>query len=410
MTKKILNLSLPSFCTSNFDVLKAIIIFAKFHNLPVLIESTSNQVNQFGGYSGLNPLQFAKKVKKLAKLSKLNTKSLVIGGDHLGPLPWTDYDSNKAIKNSKALIKECLKAKYKKIHIDTAVVCKNDKKIDKHLIIKRCDELLSSFSEKEFRDIFLVVGTEVPIAGGGHILKSSPTKFEFIKEEIDLYRTILNNRKKFAMVIEPGIGFGNFNIIQAKLKNFKKSLYFSKKNNFTYEAHSTDYQKISSLKRLVKNNFKFLKVGPELTYFFSRKIFEMEKIEKKSYQSNFSNIKNIISKEMENNNKYWIKHYKGTKKRLNILKFKSYLDRLRYYWNVEKIVKAKKKLSININKIQEKKFMELSKYKRKEDVILKNKLKLNNFEFVVFKSIENILKKYYLACKFKLNKKIENNF
>ena len=50
--------------------------------------------------------------------------------------------------------------------------------------------------------------------------------------------------------------------------------------------------------------------------------------------------------------------------------------------------------------------MELSKYKRKEDVILKNKLKLNNFEFVVFKSIENILKKYYLACKFKLNKKI----
>ena len=70
MYKNILKYNLPSFCTSNLDVLKIVIKFAKYHDLPVLIESTSNQVNQYGGYSGLRPLQFSRKVKKLARSLK----------------------------------------------------------------------------------------------------------------------------------------------------------------------------------------------------------------------------------------------------------------------------------------------------------------------------------------------------
>ena len=52
------------------------------------------------------------------------------------------------------------------------------------------------------------------------------------------------------------------------------------KNNFVFEAHSTDYQPISILKKLVNKNFKFLKVGPELTFNYSR-LFFMQKIEDK---------------------------------------------------------------------------------------------------------------------------------
>ena len=55
------NKSYPSLCTSNFDVLKLSMIFAKYNDLPLLIESTSNQVNQFGGYTYLKPKQFHKK-------------------------------------------------------------------------------------------------------------------------------------------------------------------------------------------------------------------------------------------------------------------------------------------------------------------------------------------------------------
>ena len=403
MNKSILKHSLPSFCSSNFDVLKSIMIFAKYQNFPVLIESTSNQVNQYGGYSGLKPFQFEKKIRRLAKFIKLNNKSLMIGGDHLGPLPWKDLDEATAMKNSKKLVKDCLKAKYEKIHIDTAIICRGEKKIDRHTVIQRCDEILSVFSKKDFDNVFLVIGTEVPFAGGGHAIKSSPTTFESIKEEIDLYSTILKKKKKFALVIEPGIGFGNFSVIQAKLKNFGKRLIFSKKNNFVYEAHSSDYQKISSLKKLVKNNFKFLKIGPELTYFYAKSIFKMEEFEKKIYKNNFSNIKNIILKEMKNNNSYWIDYYKAKKKKLDNLKFNSYLDRLRYYWSSKNILNSKKKLFININKINKKKFIRYTDFKEK-DLILKEKLKLNNSEFIIYKSIEPILKRYYSACKFKLKK------
>jgi len=155
MIKNILKYNLPSFCTSNFDVLKIVIKFAKYHDLPVLIESTSNQVNQHGGYSGLRPMQFTKKVNKLAKLLKLKKKSLMIGGDHLGPLPWKKLSTKKALNESVILIKECLKAKYKKIHIDTAIICNNEKKIDRNTAVERCSKILDSFTKKELVQIVL---------------------------------------------------------------------------------------------------------------------------------------------------------------------------------------------------------------------------------------------------------------
>ena len=59
--------ALPSFCTSNLDVLKIILFYSKKHNLPCLIECTSNQVNQFGGYTNKTPKQFSKEIIKIAK-------------------------------------------------------------------------------------------------------------------------------------------------------------------------------------------------------------------------------------------------------------------------------------------------------------------------------------------------------
>ena len=84
MYKILLKKSLPSFCTSNFDVLKVLMVFNKYHKLPTLIESTSNQVNQFGGYTGLEPKQFKKKIRALdctrrtsPGLERLNLVNLV---------------------------------------------------------------------------------------------------------------------------------------------------------------------------------------------------------------------------------------------------------------------------------------------------------------------------------------------
>jgi D-tagatose-1,6-bisphosphate aldolase subunit GatZ/KbaZ len=141
--KKILeNKALPSFCTANFLVLNTLLIFCKKKKLPALIESTSNQVNQFGGYSKNHPKDFIKKINGFIKSLKINKKSVYFGGDHLGPLPWKNNKSSVALKNSIKLIDLYLKANYQKIHIDTSIQCKDDKLIADKIIFARTEYIL----------------------------------------------------------------------------------------------------------------------------------------------------------------------------------------------------------------------------------------------------------------------------
>ena len=100
----------------------------------------------------------------------------------------------------------------------------------------------------------------------------------FLKSEIYIVRIkilkqIKSQSKIFALVIEPGMKYMHSKITSPDFKNFLDKKKFSKKNNFVFEAHSTDYQPLRILKKLTKNNFKFLKVGPELTYNYSRSLF-----------------------------------------------------------------------------------------------------------------------------------------
>ena len=114
-------------------------------------------------------------------------------------------------------------------------------------------------------------------------------------------------------------------IKKPNLKKFDDKKKFSKKNNFVFEANSTDYQPISILKKLVNKNFKFLKVGPELTFNYSRSLFFMQKIEDKVLFKDRSNLKENILVTMKNNKKYWIGYYSRRKKELFL---NSKLDRL----------------------------------------------------------------------------------
>ena len=90
-----------------------------------------------------------------------------------------------------------------------------------------------------------------------------------IKDESEKFKQILKNisldNKSFGLVIEPGMKYMHSNVVKPNFINFLEKKDISKKNNFVFEAHSTDYQSKKVLSLLVKNNFKFLKVGPELT-------------------------------------------------------------------------------------------------------------------------------------------------
>jgi len=120
---------LPSFCTSNLKVIEIIMLICKYKKYPLLIETTSNQVNQYGGYSGFTPQEFKKKIYQLIAKTGFKKNSFLLGGDHLGPLPFKKYNSYQAMQKSETLILAYLRSSYGKIHLDTAIKCKKQKKI-----------------------------------------------------------------------------------------------------------------------------------------------------------------------------------------------------------------------------------------------------------------------------------------
>ena len=406
MKNKIIKKNLPSFCTSNFDVIKAILFYSKYLNLPVLLECTSNQVNQNRGYSGLKPKDFRKKVISLSKKIKLNKKKIIFGADHLGPLPWKDLDKKKAFRNAKNLLKSVLNEDFEKIHLDTTIICKNDKKFSIDVIQNRFFKLFELIPKKKLRKLYLVVGSEVPFAGGGN-LTDNISNLKDIQKDFSTYNNIINKGRtksvNFALVIEPGMSFSNSRVRKPDFEKLTEISNFSKKNNLHFEAHSTDYQKEEVLKKLVKLNFKFLKVGPELTFKLHESIKYMLRIEKTFVPfKNRSNLDKTLLAEMKKYPKYWKSYYKGNKNKINFLKFNSLLDRARYYWNFNKIINSKNKLYKNIDMIPKNKILDKLKVGKKM-LDYCNKYRIKNSEIIIIKFLQQTVVKYYKACGFRFN-------
>jgi len=75
-------------CSAHPAVLHAAIHQALQDDAVLHVESTSNQVNQFGGYMGSTPAQFAAKVRWTAEKAGLPATRVLLGADHLGPYCW----------------------------------------------------------------------------------------------------------------------------------------------------------------------------------------------------------------------------------------------------------------------------------------------------------------------------------
>lgn len=369
----------------------------------MLIETTSNQVNQFGGYSKNQPKDFIKKINKLIKSVKINKKFIYFGGDHLGPLPWKKNRSSLALKNSINLIDLYLKANYQKIHIDTSIRCKDDNSLTNKEIFERTEYILKNIQNKKIlKKVFFVFGSEVPLAGGNDIQKIKITENNKIITEYQNFSKLLKSEKlstkDFALVIEPGMKFKNHSITEPRLKNFEIKKKFSKKNKFYFEAHSTDYQYLKILKKLVKNNFKILKVGPELTFNLVKSFLFMEQVQKKYYKSK-NNFKEIILKKMFLNNVYWRDYFKKNgKRKLEKKLINSFFDRTRYYLDNKDVINSIKTLEININKLKRKNI--IKSLLNKNIKIFKN-YNNTNFYFIISTFLDRIFHKYYTACGFK---------
>ena len=169
---------MTSFCTANEWVIRAVMDHLKASSLPILIEATANQVNQYGGYTGMRPADFRDFVMSVAAKTGFPKERVVLGGDHLGPLTWKAQPAAKAMEESHTLIREFVLAGFTKIHLDTSMRLGDDstsEALDTAVIARRGAELAVT-AEKAFAELkasrpdavapVYVVGSEVPIPGG----------------------------------------------------------------------------------------------------------------------------------------------------------------------------------------------------------------------------------------------------
>ncbi len=328
-----------STCTANFDVLDFLFEYMKDKDGKILVESTSNQVNQDGGYTGLKPEDFVSKISKLARKHGIPEDRIILGGDHLGPLPWKNLNSEIAMEKAKELVWRYVKAGYEKIHLDASFKLGDDDHISPELIAKRqaemC-EIAEKAAEAFGRKPVYVLGTEVPPAGGTVSEEDYVTSLDEFKKTVELSKEAFKAKglhdawkRVVAFVVQPGAEFfGN----SVRLYERSRVSDLSKALNdypFVFEAHSTDFQPPERLAEMVKDGFAILKVGPEFTFKYREGLFALSFIENEMGFENPSNLKDKLLEIMKENPKYWNKYYESPDP--VYLKY-SLFDRIRYYW------------------------------------------------------------------------------
>jgi len=199
-----------SVCSAHRDVLDAAFLQASRDGLPVLVESTVNQVNQLGGYTGMTPEAFHRFVLAAADDMDFPPDRLILGGDHLGPYPWRKERAESAMEKARELVTASVLAGYAKIHLDASMPLGGDHAdrnggLDPRTIADR-EGKLAAAAEKAFREgsgafprrspPVYVIGTEVPAPGGivseGHV---SVTRAEDFRETVSLCKETFHKQR-----------------------------------------------------------------------------------------------------------------------------------------------------------------------------------------------------------------------
>ncbi len=362
-----------SVCSSNAFVIEACIEEEKDSANFVLVESTSNQVNQYGGYTGMNPAKFIKFVYKIAAKVGFPERRILIGGDHLGPNVWQNEPAQIAMEKSCVLVSDAVKAGYSKIHLDASMKCADDdpnKALDIWTSARRAAEMCQAAEEvylkepvSEWKPCY-IIGTEVPVPGGTLLGETDLciTRPEVAQQTIEVTRASFYKlglheawERVVGLVVQPGVEFGDssLNIYNRELA-IGISKFIEGYENIIYEAHSTDYQPREVLRHMVEDHFTILKVGPALTFAFREAVFALEMMEQEWLHGRkdvvLSHLQKTLDNSMLENPKYWRNYYQGDETYLRYARKFSYSDRSRYYWPNEEIQKSLKILLSNLSK------------------------------------------------------------
>ena len=342
-------------CSAHPHVIAAAIRQAIEDGSILHVESTSSQVNQFGGYAGRTPNQFAGFIRSAAQSAALPAQQVLLGGDHLGPFPWRYEAAGSALEKACKLVRDCVLAGYRKIHLDASMACADDGEasLQERTIADRA-AILCQAAEKTYRElppgspqVVYVIGTEVPAPGGESFCAQGPiiTTADHVHRTLEIFQQAFAERglssswgRVIALVVQPGVDFGSnavFEYDAVKARSLSAALLLH--DGIVYEAHSTDYQSPSALTQMVHDHFGILKVGPWLTFAFREAVLALTAIERELLKTRsgcrLSQVREALEEAMLRNPIHWRSHYYGDEGEVRRDLTYSYSDRCRYYWN-----------------------------------------------------------------------------
>ena len=340
-----------SLCSAHPVVIEAALREAKVSGAPVMIEATSNQVNQFGGYTGMTPADFRAYVAGIAAKVGLATDHILLGGDHLGPNCWQERGSTQAMEFSEQLIADYVAAGFRKIHLDCSMSCAGDPRPLNDALVSERAAILCAVAERSWREAggeppVYIIGTEVPVPGGA----AEDLETLAVTSPAAASATLEAHRSAFiaggldeawsrvvGMVVQPGVEFDHHKVIdydRGRAQALKA--WIEQQPNIVFEAHSTDYQTPAMLRALVQDHFAILKVGPAVTFALREVLWAFDDMAREMHGKNAVCLKQCVLKVMHANPVHWRTYYTDNSRTEIDLQF-SLSDRIRYYWAVPEI-------------------------------------------------------------------------
>lgn len=406
-------LGIYSVCCSQPLVIEAAMRHAKTKGEMLLLEATSNQVNQDGGYTGMRPKDFLTLSHSIADKVGLDRDRVILGGDHLGPNCWQHLTAEEAMEKSDALIAEYVEAGFRKIHLDCSMSCSDDPTpLGDEQVAQRAARLCSVAEDAWRRSggeaPVYVVGTEVPVPGGAqeNLDELALTTVEAANQTIDIHKEAFAKKglddvwaRVIGLVVQPGVEFDHHKIVAFQPeKAGDLSRFVETQPHLVYEAHSTDYQSADHLAALVAGHFAILKVGPWLTFAMREACWALDLIEQEwTEKENRAQLKQTILKTMQDDPRHWQKYYEGDLSRQAFDCQYSLSDRIRYYWPVAEVEAALGKLIDNIDNNPPPLTL-ISQYMPVQcEAIVAGEININAQQ-LIFHKISEVLERYSSAC------------
>lgn len=338
--------AIPSVCSAHPVVLAASLALARDLGRPIVIEATSNQVNQDGGYTGLTPLAFLEAVRSQARGLGLQDDMLVFGGDHLGPQVWRKGPAEQAMEKARVMVADYAAAGFTKIHLDCSEGCMGEPaQLGDELAAARAADLTRAALDAAPNPdaLLFVIGTEVPPPGGARADEAgdiAPTTPENAVATLAAHAAAFDAAglgralpQVGGLVVQPGVEFSPMAVHHLPMsRDPGLAAVLADWPGLCLEAHSTDYQQPNVYPRLAELGFAFQKVGPALTFAYRQALYALDAMARQLGWARFAGLPEVMERLMQDAPGYWQGHYRGDAADLQIARHFGLADRIRYYW------------------------------------------------------------------------------